>query len=389
MLRRIVITSILFSLVTVLYVNYNRNSVITQQYDVSMLSSDYNSQDINIKSGISTSEPSQGKAQNNSTEDNQSFDFLNCLQRIDFDFLKLSFDEEEDKNKTEQYLQSSESYFSMADPLYYALYATPPEGENRLSLLFEYFEQDPSNPIVASDIISLCANSSDNRCTKSLIKQAISFDRDNGATWLYAANFYAAKDDIENFINSIVELEKSQLFNERYGEKLLLYTNALEGSPQNNFQANIIAAIGKLATAESNGYSSIIQWCIRDLQESIKTNACLSLGQQLERRSIRIGSKVIGITLQSKISEFQGNIEAIKLRQKKIQSLTDSLRGNITEKSHYMMLLDDRLMRFWLNNLDLYGEIESMRLVAKETETLYKDEYSVCTLLYQALGDFI
>ena len=79
--------------------------------------------------------------------------------------------------------------------------------------------------------------------TISSINDAIASDSKNGAIWVSAISFYATTGDDAGVMDSIDALEKTSLFNERFGEKALVYAQALEGSTSNNFNMNAIAGI--------------------------------------------------------------------------------------------------------------------------------------------------
>ena len=99
-------------------------------------------------------------------KENNDFGAFECLSQF-------SFDEEAIRESASLYLQSLSDSFSEADPLYYALYANSPEGKSRLDLLLDYDNKFPSNPIVSMDLISLCVNSPDKRCSIDFINDAI------------------------------------------------------------------------------------------------------------------------------------------------------------------------------------------------------------------------
>ena len=50
------------------------------------------------------------------------------------------------------------------------------------------------------NLISLCVNSSDKRCTMDVVNDAVASDGGNGAVWVGALSFYATKmDDVRLF----------------------------------------------------------------------------------------------------------------------------------------------------------------------------------------------
>lgn len=303
-----------------------------------------------------------------------------------FECLPDLFLDEEARNKNiNQFFQSLSNYSSKDSALHYALYATPVEGVSKIGLLFDYHKQFPSNPIVSKDLISLCINSTDQRCTTNFIKSAVATDSKNGAVWTNVISFYASKANDEAVFNSIESLTKTAFFNERYGEKALLFAHALAGSTESNFNINANAGLQK-AYASYSIYSPIITWCKNSLKEYERADACLMLGEHLETSSKSILSKSVGITLQKIVFETRRDIDAVKLMEIKSKGQTSNLQSKPFLKASIMLMLDERLLRSWLNNLDLYGELESQQLLTEEALVLYeKNENQLCTLIYDVL----
>ena len=309
-------------------------------------------------------------------------DAKHYFQSLDADF---TFDEEAHMLEGEQYLQSLDDHFSKAAPLNYALFATPPKGMSRLDLLLNYHTQFQSNPLVSLNLINLCKHTSDKRCTVDIVNNLISSDSNNGAIWLSIASFYAANSDDEGVISAINSLEKTTLFNERYGESILRYAQALEDSISNNFYSNVIAGVGN-AAAQSPNNSPVLQWCKQGVQEPEKADACLTLGKQLETRGKTISSNVIGLVLQDTVFTSQDNSEAKQLVENKKKNLFSHADNEQFKQASIMMMLDERLLRNWLNNLDSQGEFKSQQLLVEEAEALYEENKNVqCTAIYKIM----
>jgi len=363
-------------LLAILYLNYDSNGFESKEFPSKNA---IKTKEKNNKPLLEIPRLTKASTVSSAVKKNHDFGIFQCLP----DF---NFDEEAHIEKVKQYYQSLDNSFNDASPLYYALYAKPPKGSSKLDLLFEYYNQFPNNPIVSMDMISLCINSSDERCTASFVNDAISIDMNNGAIWVSAISFYAAKGNDEAVITSIDELYKTALFNERLGERALQYAQGLEGTPFDYFNENAMIGLGKSGVPI---YSPITRWCKQGLGQTDKINACLTLGEQLETRSKTLISKHIGMSLQRMVFESQGNTEAIQLIEKKKEELTLTHDSQLYQKASLMLMLDERLMHKWLNNIDFYGEIESQQLLAEEAEILYElNENHICTLIYETLDVF-
>jgi len=373
--RKITFVLIPIIFFVILHLNYNDNTIKYKDF------ASKNITEVNDTLLPQMSQPIDVQAINTGPNKNDGIGFFDCLSNI-------TFDEEARMANITHYLQSLDNFFSESASLYYAMYAKPLEGETRLDLLFEYYEQFPSSPIVTMDLISQCAISSDERCTKNFIKDAINSDSNNGAMWFSAITFYATKGDDERVLDSVEGLEKTTFFNERFGEKALLYAQALEGSNSNNFNLNALAGVGKAASTFPL-YSAITKWCQEGLDELARANACLNLGKQLETRSKTLTSNVIGIALQKNVFEYEGDTDSIQLIEKSRKELMKRPEETLFQKASIMLILDERLLRSWLNNIDFQGELESQRLLILEAEALYEgNENYICTLIYEMLGNF-
>jgi len=373
--RKITLALISLIFLSILYLNYSGNSF---ESNASFSNDNHQISDKNDKSIRQMPLQKNTQVISSAVIKNEDIGILECLPDI-------SFDEEARNTSIDQYLQSLDE----SAPLYYSLFAIPPKDESRLDLLFDYYNQHSTNPIISMDLVSLCINSSDERCTNHFINDAIISDPNNGAILLGSVLFYAAKGDDDKVLSSIEALEKTSLFNERYGEKALLYAQALEGSASNEFNLNAMTGIAKSATSMPS-FGPIIQWCEQQLGESEKANACLSLGIQLETRSKTLRNKMVGIALQEMVFKSESNIDAIQLINKRREELNSSFENERFEITSIMMILDERLLRSWLNNVDFYGETESQRMLVEEAEALYKEnENYLCTLVYEMIDSLL
>ncbi|MGB0936523.1 MAG: hypothetical protein ACPGTQ_03645 [Colwellia sp.] len=308
----------------------------------------------------------------------ESLGTFDCLENI------LSFGDE----ITEDYQQSVDEFLKSGDPLYYALFGPTSEEKSRFDLLYDYNKIYPNNPLVSNDLINNCSESN-NKCTPEFIEELIQADANNGAAWVNVVSFYASKNNDEKVLDSINALEKTAYYNERFGERALLYAQALEGSPSNNFSVNAVAGIG-IGVSHLFSFTSVSEWCQSNISISLRAQACLTFGEQLETRSQTAISYAYGLAIQSTIYTKTNNTKAQKIIKSKEQNHTESLRNEAFQTVGLMMILDERLMRRYLNSIDSEGEIGSQELLIEEAEKLYEenDNY-LCTLMNEALGSIL
>jgi len=279
----------------------------------------------------------------------------------------------------QQYLKSLSNSTSQDRLLEYVLYAELPEGESRLDLLLEYNEKFTNNSLALMETVSLCTYSSNNKCTKSFIDAAIASDKENGAMWLQSVLFFASRGNDEGVINSISELAKTSLFNEKYGERIKLYAQSLAGSNATDFHTNVVSGIG-IEAARVIGYSHIFGWCKDGLDEINKASACLNLGRNLEKRSKTSISQLIGIAIQQLIHKAESDTELYQLLEKEREKLSKPMMNKQFYKASSLMSHDEKLLRNWLNNMDSIGEVESAKVLIEEAISLSLEKgIAVCT----------
>ena len=327
---------------------------------------------------------SQKKYPTAKTKDNikkshiDSLGTFDCLENI------LSIGDEQ----VDDYQQSVDDFLKSGDPLYYALFGPTNEKESRFDLLYDYNKYSPNNPLVSNDLISNCSEGNI-KCTPEFIEQLIQADANNGASWLSVVSFYVRKKDDTKVLASIKAMENTAYYNERFGERALLYVQAVEGSTSNNFTVNAAAGIG-IGANSLTPLSPILTWCRANINIPVRAQACLILGEQLETRSQTAISYAYGLAIQSSIYTETNNTEFTKIIGSKRRLQTESLHSETFQNVALMMLLDERLMRSYLKGIDTEGEVGSQKLLIEEAEILYheNDNY-LCTLINEAISSLL
>ena len=272
-------------------------------------------------------------------------------------------EEEEDIEAQLQHFQSLSSSTSQDRQLEYILFAQLPD-KSKLELLLEYNNKFPNNSLALMETVSLCTLISNSKCNKSLIDAAIASDKDNGAMWLHSALFFASQSDNDGVLTSISELLKTPFFNEKYGERIKLYAQALEGTGAYDFHTNIIGGIG-VEAARPLPFNHIFKWC-KESATITKINACLQLGINLEKRSKTGMSQLLGMHMQKLIFKAESNIELYQLVEEASKTLMKPLYSKEFHKASSLMFHNEKLLRHWLENLDVIGEIESAEVLIEE-----------------------
>jgi len=277
----------------------------------------------------------------------------------------------------QQYLRALSLSGSQDRLLAFALFAPLVKEESRLDLLLKYNEKFPNNSLVLMEAVSSCTNISNSKCSESFIDEALVSDKENGAMWLLSILFFASQGNDEQVINSIDGLVKTSFYNEKYGERVELYVQALAGSNTTNYHTNVISGLGTEAAREI-GYSHILDWCKEGVDQSIRADACLRLGRNLEKRGKTSISQLIGVALQRFVHKAENNKESYQALES--EKLSNPMMSKSFFKASSLLYHNEKLLRNWLNNIDSIGEAESAKLLIEEAISLsQKKGNSLCT----------
>lgn len=258
----------------------------------------------------------------------------------------------------EDYLSSLNDAVLYEQKLAYALFGEfqtlKNEGE-RFQLLMEFDQSFPKTPLILMDALNICATSPRQACTDEFVNYALSADYENGAMWLNAAMIYASKGNDSAVLEMIAGIEKANVFNERRGERITVFVNALSAAPEPDFASNLMAGFGAEA-ARTIGYAPITNWCKQGANEAQIASACLSLGRSLDIRGTTSLSRLIGIAIQQLIYEGEQNSEAIEQLEQRAASLRQVHQSGDAAKAFELFQNDGKRLRQWLANIDNIGE---------------------------------
>ncbi|MFC4701286.1 hypothetical protein ACFO4O_14040 [Glaciecola siphonariae] len=271
-------------------------------------------------------------------------------------------------NLVDRHLDSLSDSTLYEQKLAHALFAhwRANEDENkRLALLFEFEASYPGNSLVLMDILNLCAVNNHPQCTQEFIDYAVASDKQNGAMWFNAAMVYAAKQDNEAVLRMIEGLNASNIFNERFGERVLGFVDAMEASEANSFAANVLMGIG-IDAARPVNYQSITHWCKTKVNNLQNAAACLTLGLNMEKRAKTMINRMIGSAIQGIVYKAEGNNEALARLEQTGNSYRDPSFAVGTNAAHNLFSNDEKRIRQWLKEIDSLGEHESQLMFIED-----------------------
>lgn len=265
----------------------------------------------------------------------------------------------------------------------YALFADDLTDENRKDLLLTYQETHELQPLVAHELIRLCTLTNVSNCTAELIYELASVDDNNGATWLAVLAFFIKQEDEENALIVADLINKTSLFNERFGERALAYTQFMEGALANHFTSDAIAGVGKASQMFSE-YARLYQWCRNSSASMERQEYCLLIGEQLSSRSKQTIHKSMGLDLQKLIYDIhddQQMLRQIETTQQQLQAESVFNDSKNVELFHTLVVHNEDLLRSYLSDIDVYGEQRSKKQAIEDAIELAKnDKHYRCKL---------
>ncbi len=271
------------------------------------------------------------------------------------------------------YFQSLSTSNSIDGQLVFALFSELSDSESRLDRLLAFHEKFPEELTSPIEIVRLCSVLDDHSsCDLNTVQNAIQTSPNNGEIWLQAINYFAKHGDDKQVMSAIQELVQTTYLTDNYVPSIELYTEALESVDIGNLASNTLSAMG-IEAAKAWGTASIVGWCSEGVSNIDKSQACLTLGAEMERRGKDILVQSIGLSIQLMVFESESNEGAFKAADEKQQSLFQ-----VSESEHYMnasllMLQDEGLLKEWLRNRHELGEFEAQKLLVIEVETHLKN----------------
>ncbi|WP_460312105.1 hypothetical protein [Aliiglaciecola aliphaticivorans] len=264
---------------------------------------------------------------------------------------------------------------SMDKQLAYAFFSDVSEQNTRLDKLLSFNQTFPGNPLALEQLLGLCTEvKSHQGCNQQLVDQAISAGGDNGGMWFAIANFYASRNATDLVKNSLRQVNTSPLFKESFAEYIRLYTDSLQGRPNENFTQNALSAFAA-AASQPSFYNIISRLCTeKPKQDEEFLQLCLSLGETMELQGKTNITQNIGMAYQEVVYELEGNDLALdELALRREQHFENSIV--LFNKATNLALFDQRLFRSWLDNLSNLGEQAAANLLVEEAIELSKNRY--------------
>jgi len=261
------------------------------------------------------------------------------------------------------------------------LFATDDQQASKLEQLHDYIQEYPNNKLALMKVIGLCSeNVEHSACSQVLFDRASQIDGDNGALWLQVANYQAAKGNTPATLEAMENVIGTTDFNDYYYDNLALFMDASKGTLDVSFTKRAITGMGYHAAITLH-IRNFTKFCTAtDNLANNKNQTCILLGKALEERGKNLLFNVVGIAIQDKIYQAEGNGELSTKAKARRKFFLDPVKTALHNKAGDLMLHDPKLFQFWLRNAIHYGEHKAINILIKEAISLSKNKnYNPCS----------
>ena len=285
---------------------------------------------------------------------------------------------------TKERISNFHNYLEKSNPpkdkLAFILLANNTQQTSALDLLHSYLIEHPNNRLASIELIGHCSqNIEHSACNQELFVQAGKVDGNNAALWFQIANFHAASGDKQATLNAINKANKASQFDDYYYQRLSLFMNVSKGTLDLSEPLKAIIGIGILAATPIR-ITAITKFCtaIDNLTVEEK-QACLMLGEQLDKRGKSLLYNAIGIAIQTTIYQSEQNDELSAQVEARKSDFYNPEKIKLHNSAGDLMIADEKLFQYWLSNAVNYGEVKAANLLIKEAISLSKNpDYNPC-----------
>ncbi len=241
--------------------------------------------------------------------------------------------------------------------------------EEALLLLRRAESADPTNALVASQLLEFCVEiDACDRARPELERNLIEADKANGMAWVTVARSRLARADDAGALAALREAAAAPVMDDHFADHALLFDRALAASSSLPPFERSVAALGHGAAVFTASFL-----ITRDCDERAKHSAewrdvCLRLGERFEHSGRTILTQSVGIGLQAKMYEFGGDSRAQQIAERRYRRFRDDWEHLASRTSRAMELQDATVQRHFLDTFAASGEVAAMQYLATEIE---------------------
>lgn len=283
---------------------------------------------------------------------------------------------EREKEEILSFTLSSKDSPALEEQLFYTLTTPLAKGENRLDMLISFNQKFKRNKLSHWRLLIECNEANNiNLCDDNILSSIKITDRSNAAIWVGLANLYAQRGNTPKALTAMYEATKATKYSDFLYEELEFFEQTLANSTSLNLIDKINFGLTQYHL-KSMRMLNLFELC--DKSSSVAddvANACVALGQKMERLGSTISSRKNGLFLQKITHQKTNNIESLKKIEEKLNTFNLKSQDPNLFRALQLLQHDDKLLQTWFKTLSISNEVEATDKLLTEALLLAQNEY--------------
>ncbi|OKY26331.1 MULTISPECIES: hypothetical protein [Thalassotalea] len=280
-------------------------------------------------------------------------------------------------NLVTQYLYRLKKSNTFEDQLSYLLVRKPQSIDEQSKTLQQLYYQQPSSPIINSEILDLCiSHKHDSLCSDDILKN-IKQTVTNSADLLVKLALVKMKQGmLEETKVLLHEASKKVIYQDESNKALLLIKHSLTKYSDLSEREQIVMTIG-YGAAKVEQLGHLNQLC-KETNDEEFIETCLTLGKLIEDTAKEVITKLIGLNMQVLAYRYWKNDEMVNLLINKMPA-NQSVINESEQLASILTFFDENLLREWFNAKMYNSEQFANEQLVKDAILLSKNpDYDPC-----------
>ena len=279
-------------------------------------------------------------------------------------------------------LQNGSSYSSQITHILDASAKTQNETKNNIALLQALLNGTNDDKFTNYLILGNCSNEKyRDTCSHQFMQEILNSDPNNAALWLTHSIIEAKNGNPSAAINSLEQALSAPNYNSYWAKTIEVSNQGLQEVGMDNQSARVVYSIGLAAAQALAPWQFLFKLCEQESKrrEDI-VHLCLDVGKKIAFQNKTQLEYAIGLSLQKKSYEILNDNENAE-RIAEIKKNNASSTPYMIE-AFDLMLFDQELLNYWLEQLKVFGEIEAEKRLVEEAIRLSSDpDYNPCPVV--------
>ncbi len=229
---------------------------------------------------------------------------------------------------------------------------------------------ESNSPLSAWTALIICGQRAQLACDFGALEQeAIRADSKNGAMWVQLVGLRLEDSNDEQAIEAMRQAISAPKFDSYYFEQIMMIERALAATSDLSLAERVITGIG-FAAATPMGMNALARKC-DDEQTGVWLELCDQLGERMRVDGSDIMTQMLGSAVQGHALANRGDsrgLQELELKKTEIRRTMGSAASNA--EWFNLMTNDERVLREYLQNMDVFGEAAAMKRLSSEAERL-------------------